>query len=741
MLLSESEDESEELHSDSDSGSSTCSPEEEEEEEEEDIPRGLARGPDREDLTDEDSSGDEWDNTPTKRRAPRKRCLAASASPVSSSLKPPSKNCQQRPHRKRIHNASTPKKGDSSSPRTGRASSTPRRKNGSVKRRAESRFVAEEEDEAVDGERWRNIDEDDVEPPQPRFRPERDVGPQLNRTANYTPLELFQLFFSTTVIDTLVRNTNAYGKEKYQSQRESWVHVTAADMYSFICLVLYMGIVPLKTLKEFWRGSKLFSLPFPASVMPCRRFLAISRSLHMNDPAVEAANDQKKGTCGYDRLCKIKPLYHQIVEACYTFFHPRQHISIDERMVASKARIGLKQYIKNKPTKWGFKLFVLADSICGYTLNFFVYGGREGKPTGKGLSYDAVMRLLNIPFLGKGYKLYVDNFYTSPTLFLDLLKRKIWACGTIRSNVAGYPKTKRNDMAKKTTRGTIRWIRKGKLLFVKWLDTREVTMCSTIHKVYSDDMAKRKVKNADGQWTVKQVPIPGCIKDYNRHMGGVDLSDALIGYYNVLHKTQKWYKTLFYHFVDIATVNAFILHKEMCKLQNRPEVTQKKFREQLILSLAEIGSTPRRSGPQNYMFPASPFKVPPAQTNPSLSSVAAASPSIVPPTSPPCLSHVPPNPMSEVPPGSPSTMRPPSLSTQVPPAAATGAPGLGHLPAHFVEQMSNVAPRDRATARRRTCVVCKRKSPVYCSTCQKTLCFTILRNCYSEWHRSNSICI
>lgn len=615
---------------------------------------------------------------------------------MSSPLKSPSKRWEQwgvccesgSPPRKKVHSASTPKKDDSF-PKTGKTFSTPRRRSG--KTQAGKRLVREEEDEADDGDRWHNMDEEDAQPPQPRFRPDRVPGPQLNRTANYTPLELFQLFFSTTVINTLVKNSNAYGKRKYHSQQERWRPVTRADMYSFLSLVLYMGIVPLKTLKDFWRGSKLFSLPFPASVMPSRRFQAISRVLHMNDPATEAANDQKKGTSGYDKLCKIKPLYEQILPACYTFFHPYQHISVDERMVATKARIGLKQYVRNKPTKWGFKLFVLADSVCGYTLNFFVDVGRDGEPTGKGRSYDVVMRLLKIPFLGKGYKLYVDNFYTSPTLFLDLLLRKIWACGTVRPNVAGYPKKKQNDMNKKTPRGTIRWIRKGDLLFVKWLDTREVTMCSTLHKAYSNDMAKRKVKDADGQWTVKQVPIPGCIKDYNQYMGGVDLSDALISYYNVLHKTQKWYKTLFYHFVDIATVNAFILHKEMCKLQNRSALTQKNFREQLISSLAEIGSTPHRSAPRNF------------------------------PTSPP-------------------TAPPPSPSTKVPPAPASD-PRFGHLPAYFVEQMSNVSPRYRATTGRRSCVVCKRKSPVYCSTCKKTLCFTSLRNCYSDWHRSNSICV
>ncbi|XP_041932968.1 piggyBac transposable element-derived protein 4-like [Alosa sapidissima] len=239
--------------------------------------------------------------------------------------------------------------------------------------------------------------------------------------------------------------------------------------------------------------------------------------------------------------------------------------------------------MKDKPTKWGFKLFVLTDSSNGYTWDFFVYDGKGHIGAGNGLSYDSVMELVSTQHLGTGYKLYVEHFYTSPKLFRDLLQKKVWACGTIRASRIGFPKNSPGGLDNRSPRGTIRWLRDDPILFVQWKDTQDVQMCSTLHTAHADETIERKVKGPDGKWTSQDLPVPPAVKDYNTHMGGVDLS-------NVLHKTKKWYRSLFYHFIDIGIVNAFVLHKELAAQRGERPMTQNAFREELILQLTDSGA-------------------------------------------------------------------------------------------------------------------------------------------------------
>lgn len=436
---------------------------------------------------------------------------------------------------------------------------------------------------------WETPEDADVSPQAIRFWPVRPPGVQLNPADVHPPLELFKLFFSQDAVEMLCRNTNKQAARNIaQGCKYKWSALKVDEFYKYIGLVFHMALVKLDHIQDYWRQNNIFSAAFPRTVMSRDRYRTISWNVHMSDPDEDRENDMRRGTPHYDRLFRVKPLMDKIREACKTCYHPKRNLAVDERMVATKAKTGMTQYMKRKPTKWGFKLFVMADSSNGYTVDFTVYTGKDSSYTGQGISYDTVMSLMDPSFLGSGYHVYMDNFYTSPKLFRDLHARKFGACGTYRDNKKNCkdcPSATVNALGRTSHRGDFRWIRDGPLLFVKWMDAQEVSVCSTIHSVFNGETIQRKVKTTKQTWTTQTFSCPTPIFEYNKHMGGVDLSDQLIQYYTTQHKTMKWYRKLFLHFLDIAATNAYILHKAFASRQLRPALTHKAFMEELTAQL------------------------------------------------------------------------------------------------------------------------------------------------------------
>ena len=76
---------------------------------------------------------------------------------------------------------------------------------------------------------------------------------------------------------------------------------------------------------------------------------------------------------------------------------------------------------------------------------------------------------------------------------------------------------------------------------------------------------------------------------YNQYMYAMYRSDQILDTHNVQRKCTRWWKTLFYHRIDIAVVKSFILFRE--HQQNNPdnpalkrisEYPQGDFREEII---------------------------------------------------------------------------------------------------------------------------------------------------------------
>ena len=47
-------------------------------------------------------------------------------------------------------------------------------------------------------------------------------------------------------------------------------------------------------------------------------------------------------------------------------YKPDGHLSIDESMIKFKGRLSFRQYLPNKPIKWGIKVWAMCESKTGY---------------------------------------------------------------------------------------------------------------------------------------------------------------------------------------------------------------------------------------------------------------------------------------------------------------------------------------------------------------------------------------
>ena len=67
----------------------------------------------------------------------------------------------------------------------------------------------------------------------------------------------------------------------------------------------------------------------------------------------------------HDKLYKVHFLADHPGKRFAEEFTPHQQVAVDECMIPFRGRLSFKQYHKDKPTKWGIKVWILADSQTG----------------------------------------------------------------------------------------------------------------------------------------------------------------------------------------------------------------------------------------------------------------------------------------------------------------------------------------------------------------------------------------
>eukprot|EP00117_Sycon_ciliatum_P004759 scpid70461/ scgid8993/ PiggyBac transposable element-derived protein 4 len=297
-------------------------------------------------------------------------------------------------------------------------------------------------------------------------------------------------------------------------------------------------------LQQYWSTDSFSETPGFARIMKRDKFLGILQFLHFADN-----NDAVPG----DRLAKLSPLTDMLIDIFKQTYVPQQFISIDEELVLFMGRLLCKQYIPSKRARFGVKVFALCDT-SGYYWSASIYTGRPANPLPHTVqlgSTGAIVVHLMGELLGKGYHVYLDNWYTSLDLATYPKANTTGMCGTMRANRRGIPnELKKLDFPK----AQYAFRRKGALLLVKLHDKTVIYLLSTVHNA---DLVRTGKTTRQGQY-VKRLQVN---HQYNSRMGGVDKNDAMVTAFSAVRRTLKWYVKVGFHFVEEAVQNAYITYR------------------------------------------------------------------------------------------------------------------------------------------------------------------------------------
>ena len=203
------------------------------------------------------------------------------------------------------------------------------------------------------------------------FKPNETPGPKNLPSkltdGRGTALDYFELFWDESLWNLLVNETNrnaVYNKEenpqKYVSR--TFKPVTVSEMKAFFgCRIAMEMLVYKDRYEQYWKmaNNPITSTPGFKEIISRDRFLAIWSLLHCVDEKDPALRKE-------DKIYKSRPVFVHLLQKFQEHYVPTSELSLDEGMIPTKNALSIKQYLKDKPIKWGVKTFLLCDSRNGY---------------------------------------------------------------------------------------------------------------------------------------------------------------------------------------------------------------------------------------------------------------------------------------------------------------------------------------------------------------------------------------
>ena len=360
-----------------------------------------------------------------------------------------------------------------------------------------------------------------------------------------------------------------------------WTDITYIELMMWIGICLMMVVIGLANESDYWSATAYGLYPamnfYKQTGMSFKRWKQIKRFFNCqavrpedfdNDPTSSRYKKLK------DKLHRCRPFINTLNRIAKVLVRAGMKWSVDESIIPYFGMFcPIKVYMKDKPHKFGMKLWGLWDAITGYCLAFHVYEGRGDRWEGESNEWIDFWNLGERVILGftrwipTGSFVFTDRFFTTPRVAAYLRDLyNIFLTGTLMKNVKGLDKDIVFKKTKNIARGFYKWSYDSvcKVIQVCWLDRNPVLMLSSMLSALPVSGLKRLTWSQEKGYAKQDMQAPEMTREYNKDgMGGGDLCDRM----KLARRTScelnlvsnRWDWRLFWGLWDIAVVNCFII--------------------------------------------------------------------------------------------------------------------------------------------------------------------------------------
>jgi len=156
--------------------------------------------------------------------------------------------------------------------------------------------------------------------------------------------------------------------------------------------------------------------------MSLDRFKLLQRFIHLSDNTLDTKTNKIYKIQDFIDHCKFTWSY---------YYSPYDKICIDEAIIKYNGRLGFKQYIKDKPVKWGVKCFLICCCFSNYCLNIEIYTGKQENANNRKSPVEELVMKMSNSYLDEFRTIYADSYYVTLNLIKNLFLFKTGVIGTV----------------------------------------------------------------------------------------------------------------------------------------------------------------------------------------------------------------------------------------------------------------------------------------------------------------------